>query len=49
MSDQKQTAKTVLEVEVMKGLNSGPSARMTKKDWESIRAKVRRCQKRKQS
>lgn len=49
-ADQKQTAKTVLEAEVMKGLNSGPSARMTKKDWESIRAEVRRRgQKRKRS
>ena len=49
-ADQKQTAKTVLEAEVLRGLNSGPSARMTREDWESIRVEVRqRGQKRKRS
>ena len=41
-ADQKQTAKTILEAEVLKGLSSGPSTRMAREDWERIRAEVRR-------
>jgi antitoxin ParD1/3/4 len=40
-ADQKQQAWAVLEAEVLKGLDSGPSVPMTSEDWESIRAEVR--------
>lgn len=39
--DQKQKAKSVLEAEILKGLNSGESTSMTDDDWEDVRAQVR--------
>ena len=39
-ADQKQQAWAVLEAEVLKGLNSGPSVPMTKEDWAELRARI---------
>jgi antitoxin ParD1/3/4 len=41
-ADQKQQARSVVEAEVLKGLNSGPAVAMTADDWASIRAEVRK-------
>lgn len=40
-ADQKQQARTRLEAELLKGIESGPSEPMTAEDWDSIRAEVR--------
>ena len=39
-ADQKQQAWAVLEVEVLKGLNSGPAEPMTAADWSALRARI---------
>ena len=38
----REDQKRELERELIKGIESGPSRRMTKKDWEAIRRKGRR-------
>jgi antitoxin ParD1/3/4 len=40
--DQKREGQEALEAELIKGIESGPSRRMTKKDWEAIRRKGRK-------
>jgi antitoxin ParD1/3/4 len=40
-ADQKQKAWSVLEVEVLKGIESGPPEPWTEDDWASLRARVR--------
>jgi len=40
-SDQKEKARAALEVEVLKGLQSGKSSAMTDDDWQEIRAEIR--------
>jgi antitoxin ParD1/3/4 len=40
-ADQTKQAKALLEAELLKGIESGPSAPMTREDWDSIRNKVR--------
>jgi antitoxin ParD1/3/4 len=40
--DQERQAIAVLETEILKGLDSGPSTPMTKEDWQDIRREVRR-------
>jgi antitoxin ParD1/3/4 len=41
-SDQKEKARAALEVEVLKGLNSGDSTPMTDQDWKQIRGEIRK-------
>ncbi len=41
-TDQTQKARQALEVEILKGLNSGESSPMTDDDWQAIRQEVRR-------
>lgn len=36
-SDQRQSAQTLLEAELLKGLASGPSQAMTSTDWDDLR------------
>jgi hypothetical protein len=40
-ADQDQTARGLLEEQVLAGINSGESVPMTARDWEEIRAEVR--------
>ena len=40
--DQRQSAQSILEAELMRGLASGPAEEMTKANWARIRAEVRR-------
>jgi antitoxin ParD1/3/4 len=40
-ADQQQKAKAVIETEVLKGVQSGPSAPMIAEDWQRIRDEVR--------
>jgi len=48
--DQKEKALSVLETEILKGLESGDSSPMSPEDWEQIRAEIRgRHGKRKQA
>ena len=39
-ADQKQKAREALEMEILKGLESGPPTPMTSQDWKAIRAEV---------
>lgn len=41
-ADQKQSAEELLEQEILRGLNSGEPAPMTKDDWNDIRREVKR-------
>lgn len=41
-ADQKQKIREALEVEILKGLSSGEATPMTAKDWEDIRADIRK-------
>jgi antitoxin ParD1/3/4 len=40
-ADQKQKAWSVLEEEVLKGIESGPPEPWTEEDWASLRSRVR--------
>jgi antitoxin ParD1/3/4 len=40
--DQRQSAKAVLEAELLRGLASGPPVEMTKQDWADIRQEARK-------
>ena len=40
-ADQRQKAKAVIEAEVLKGVESGPSAPMTAVEWQRLRDEVR--------
>jgi antitoxin ParD1/3/4 len=40
--DQERQAIAALEVDILKGLESGPSTPMTQEDWQAIRHEVRR-------
>ena len=40
--DQRQSAKAILEAELLHGLASGPSVEMTKQDWAEIRGEARK-------
>lgn len=40
-ADQKQKAWAVLEAEVLKGIESGPSVPMTEEDWASLRDRIK--------
>jgi antitoxin ParD1/3/4 len=39
--DQERQAIAALEVDILKGLESGPSTPMTQEDWQAIRHEVR--------
>jgi putative addiction module CopG family antidote len=39
-ADQRQKAKAMIEAEVLKELESGPSVPMTEEDWASLRARA---------
>ncbi len=41
-SDQDERARTALEAEIVKGLQSGKPTPMTREDWKAIRQEVRR-------
>ncbi len=48
-TDQKEKAREALEVEILKGLDSGASTPMSSEDWAEIRSEVaKRCGNRRQ-
>lgn len=42
-TDQRQSAQAVLEAELLRGLASGPSKKMTKGDWTELQAAARKA------
>ena len=41
-ADQKQRAREALEIEMIRGLESGPPVSFTEEDWEAMRERIRK-------